>query len=464
MVTVRRGSGQVVIAGCGIAGMLAAAAVAPSAHRIILVERDRLPDEPVPRKGVPQGRHVHALLSTGARAIEELLPGTLAALERAGAQHIALPGDVLLYGPHGWMPRYPPRQYIIGCTRPLLEQVIRHQLLHTHPSIRILQQAEVTGLRGDTHRITGVRLRHRGNALQQSLPADLTIVATGRSGRTAHWLAELGLEPVPQTVVDSGLAYATRLVEAPPEKARAFPFVNIQAQPGTGRPGRAGFLLLLEQNQWIVTLSGTRGAEPPIDEEGFLRFAASLRHPLLSDLLQDTTPLTRITGFRNTANVRHRYDQLPRWPDRLLLTGDTVTCLNPIYAHGMSVAALSALALRDGLTTIRAHPHSDRRIQQTISRASRLPWRISTTSDIRYPNAQGPRPAPGMRLTYRLMDRFLASAATSPAVATAFVDAFALATPPIRLARPSVIYATLRGPRHPPLTTPPPPARAQGTT
>jgi hypothetical protein len=42
-----------------------------------VVERDVLPDDAANRRGVPQGRHLHALLARGSRALEELFPGLL---------------------------------------------------------------------------------------------------------------------------------------------------------------------------------------------------------------------------------------------------------------------------------------------------------------------------------------------------------------------------------------------------
>jgi hypothetical protein len=36
---------------------------------VTVVERDRLPDNSIPRRGVPQGRHLHSLLSRGSQAL-----------------------------------------------------------------------------------------------------------------------------------------------------------------------------------------------------------------------------------------------------------------------------------------------------------------------------------------------------------------------------------------------------------
>ncbi len=54
-------------------------------EQVTLVERDRLPDGAEQRRGVPQGRHLHGLLSTGSTALDHLLPGLLDQLVTAGA-------------------------------------------------------------------------------------------------------------------------------------------------------------------------------------------------------------------------------------------------------------------------------------------------------------------------------------------------------------------------------------------
>jgi len=49
-----------------MAGLLAARILSDHFEQVIMIERDTLTGEAKPRKGVPQGRHVHGLLTLGA--------------------------------------------------------------------------------------------------------------------------------------------------------------------------------------------------------------------------------------------------------------------------------------------------------------------------------------------------------------------------------------------------------------
>ncbi|WKK21932.1 hypothetical protein QZH56_24360 [Streptomyces olivoreticuli] len=205
----------------------------------------------------------------------------------------------------------------------------------------------------------------------------------------------------------------------------------------------------------MVTLSGTQGAHPPLDDEGFARFAGQLRHPLIADLLSHTTPATRLSGYRNTANRRYHYERLPAWPTGLLVTGDAVTTFNPLYGQGMTVAAQSALVIRDGLARGRVNAATCHRIQHALAHTADLPWAVCTTEDIRYPGALGPPPSPLTRLVTCTADRLRSAACTRPAAARAFFDAVTLSKPVWRLISPSALAALALGPHLPPLDEPP---------
>ena len=79
---------RAVVLGASMAGLAAARALAEFFETVTVVERDALSDGADHRRGVPQGRQIHALLLRGAQALEELFPGILEELVGAGAPSI----------------------------------------------------------------------------------------------------------------------------------------------------------------------------------------------------------------------------------------------------------------------------------------------------------------------------------------------------------------------------------------
>jgi 2-polyprenyl-6-methoxyphenol hydroxylase-like FAD-dependent oxidoreductase len=75
---------RAVVLGASMGGLLAARVLADFYRTVTVIDRDELPDDPVNRRGVPQGRHVHALLARGAQIIDGFFPGILDELVAAG--------------------------------------------------------------------------------------------------------------------------------------------------------------------------------------------------------------------------------------------------------------------------------------------------------------------------------------------------------------------------------------------
>jgi 2-polyprenyl-6-methoxyphenol hydroxylase-like FAD-dependent oxidoreductase len=443
-----------VVLGASAAGLFAAAALAETAD-VTVVERDTLPAAPEPRRGVPQSRHAHLIWSGGVRAFEDLLPGIVDEAVADGARLVHIMGDMVSRAPNEvWFRRFTATHHRnLVCSRPLLDARLTTRVL-SDDRISLLPQATALGLLGDASRVTGVRVRVDGE--ERSLSADLVVDATGRGSRAPRWLTALGLPPVTEREVNAGVAYATRLYRAPGSTADfPFPLVNVQANPAKA-PGQGGIILPIENGQWIVTLSGSRGGEPTGDPDAFVDFALGLGDPVIGELLKNAEPIGGVATTRSTANHRRYYEKMARWPDGFTVLGDAIAGYNPVYGHGLTVAAQCALAVRDVLrTTDITATGTARRLQRAVARPVAAAWDLAVGQDAFYPGATDTAPTPVERFLARYVDRCVETGASNPRAMAALLDVMSLEKPATRLFSPDMLLPMLFGPRKPLLQGPP---------
>lgn len=451
---------RAVVLGGSLAGLFAATALARHVDRVVLVERDRLPEEPQWRRGVPQARHAHNLMTGGHQAMSRLLPGIHEELVAAGAVPVRMPQDMLLLTAGGWMPRFAAPLEMLTCSRELIDAVVLRRIRQDR-RIEIHERTEVTGLvpAADGAGVRGVRVRTRepgcssGWSPLRELPADLVVDATGRTSRAAEWLPALGCPQPEEQVVDAGTTYATCVFEPPIGYRADWRCLLLQSTPDAPRQG---ILNIVEGGRWMVSLAALGGVRPPTDHEGFLEYARTLRSPLLYEVLRDARPVTAVHRSGRTENRRRFFEKLRRWPEGYLVLGDAVCALNPSYGQGMSVAALTAVALDEALAatgTVRGAAGGLRRV---VARVVEPAWQVATSADLAYPWT--PRDIDlRTRVAIRYLYRILAVCPGSEAASRVLLDMNQLVSPPTAVFRPKVIAAALRGPRRvpagPPLPT-----------
>jgi 2-polyprenyl-6-methoxyphenol hydroxylase-like FAD-dependent oxidoreductase len=436
---------RVLVVGGGIAGLLAARVLAEGHHEVQVLDRDDLAraDGHDPRRGVPQGRHIHALLPRGRQILEELFPGLTGQLVDAGAPSGDLLGDARLHlGGHRFA-RAEAGLQTVSVSRPFLEACIRARVAEL-PNVAFAPPTDVLGLvtTPDGHQVRGVRiLRRADDSAEELLDAGVVIDAMGRGSRTPRWLEQLGYDPPPEDRIAGDLGYATRHYRLDPEVLGG-DWGTLQA-PTPALP-RGGALARIEGDRWIVTLFGLLGDHPPRDPAGFMEFAGSLTFPDVHRAIRSGEPLDDPVAYRFPASVRRRYEQVRRFPDGLLPIGDAVCSLNPIYGQGMTVAALQALALREHVR--RDGAAASGRWFRRAARVVDAPWDMALGGDLAFPEVAGPRTAKVRALgTYTA--RLQAAAAEDPGLAVAFARVMALVDPPPALLRPSTAARVLFGRR-----------------
>ena len=430
---------RAVVIGASIAGLLAARALSDSYGQVTVIDRDELPETPTNRRGVPHGRHLHALAARGQQALEELLPGLTAELIADGAPAGDLSADARFYLSGHRLRQAPSGLTLLCASRPLLEHHIRARM-RTLPNLRFVDRCDVAGLltSHDGQRVTGVRmLRRADGSADELLDADLVVDASGRNSRTPAWLEALGYPAPQQEQVRIGLGYATRTYRLPAAALDGNVATLVAATP---QHPRTGAMQRLEDDRWMVTLAGIVGDHPPTDPDGFVEFARSLPFPDIWESIRDAEPLDDPVAFRFPASVRHRYERLRRFPAGLLVTGDALCSFNPIYGQGMSVAALEALALRRHLAS-GVEPRPGRWFGD-LARIVDVPWEMAAGGDLMFPDVQGRRTRK-IRLLGAYVTRLHAAAAHDANVAVAFLRVAGLVSPPQTLLRPGIARRVL---------------------
>ncbi len=447
-------SAHVIVIGSSIAGLLASRILTNHFDLVTIVERDFLPQVNAFRPGAPQSRQLHVLLQRGQDILEQLFPGFRDQLVAAGAHLIDLAGELAWLSPAGWGVRFPSDVTITSCGRTLLEWRIRQRIL-TIPQIDFLQGSEVTCLLSNENNtgVDGVSVasRHRSGLKtaysNQLSSADLVVDATGRGSKAPQWLDMMGYPTPLETSINPHLGYASRIYQLPADFQSDWRAMYLQPAPPT--TVRGGGLYPLEKNRWIVTLWGGDGDYPPTTEFGFLEFARSLPSPLLYKAISLATPLSPIYGYRATENRLRHYEQLDCWPEGFVLLGDAVCAFNPLYAQGMTVAALGALTLEQCLQEQRRHQPDGslvglaQRFQKQLAKVNAAPWRFAISTDYTYRSTVGGSPTWGMQLIQRYLAQIFLLSTKSVKIRKVLLDVLSFLQPPTALFHPRIIIRVI---------------------
>jgi flavin-dependent dehydrogenase len=379
--------GHAVVIGASIAGLAAAQVLTEHFAQVTIIDRDYLPENATYRRGVPQAHHAHTLLPQGQLALEGLFPGLVEELLDKGAVAVDASQEIAFYQGGQWhTPRARKNYVTLGLSRPLLETTIYGRVAE-HPQVRILEGYEALGLRVDEQgmRVTGVHIRDRNDPqlAESELEADVVVDASGRGSQAVQWLESLGYTPPEETTINAFTGYASRMYRPPEGFAADWKYMYIRPTPPEDT--RGGVIIPIEGDRWHVSLFGLEGDYPPTDGAEFLSWTRDMPAQELYEALKDAEPLTKPYGYRRTENRLRHYDRLPRYLEGFLVIGDAVYTLNPLYAMGITAAALSTQALAESLEA--QHGESTglaRAFQKRLRQAVDRPLKLVITEDQRW--------------------------------------------------------------------------------
>src|SRR6201999_3767447 len=218
---------------------------------------------------------------------------------------------------------------LVLSSRPFLEDRLR-QRVAALPNVKITDATEAVrlGHAQRDERITGVMVASAAVAGSPRLvEADLVVDATGRAGRSATWLSELGYPRPAETKVHVDVAYASRHYRMQPDATPADKVILVGPRPDSPR----GMSLVAQENGlWVLSLYGYgKEHHPPTEQAGFDAFAQRISPPDAWSALQEAEPTDGISGYKFPATVQRHYYKSRRLPDGLVVLGEGIGSSNP---------------------------------------------------------------------------------------------------------------------------------------
>lgn len=371
---------RALVLGGGITGLATAAAMSEHFESVVVLERGRYESRPTVRAQVAQGAHAHILLASGLLALQQLVPELPGWLDEMGIAECDLTHDIRLCFDGQWLPRTTSGIPFRPCSRPVVEHLLL-RAVQQRPNIEVRTGWGGRGLLGDG-RVEGVEARDPEGQLEQ-LDADLTILAMGRGGQAVDWVETLTGESVPVDVVDPGLTYTSCTFEPGPDLDDAWNLaVDVSRFP---EQSSTAVIVKSAPNEWLASWAEYGRVSPPKTIEDFRACFASVSSGFLAEQLRRCRPTSALHSFPNTANRRRRFGAVKRWPEGLVVVGDSVCSLNPRYGQGMTVGLLGVQLL---LETLEAHWSRYGRLDgfaglftRAMDKRVTVPWGVALMED-----------------------------------------------------------------------------------
>jgi 2-polyprenyl-6-methoxyphenol hydroxylase-like FAD-dependent oxidoreductase len=376
---------KLLVLGGGVAGLATALAASRGGHDVMLLERDTdaATDDASEgferwhRTGVAQFRQPHNFLGLGRRLLRDRAPQLYQALLAGGAVEVEQfrflagatpqPGDQDLA--------------TICCRRPVFEAALR-RTVEAEPKVDLRAGCRVTGLVLSAGRPAHVEGAVLGGG--ERVAADLVVDASGRSGRTAAWLADAGLGPVAERSSGCGLIYYSRYFQRR-DGVPDPPYASVLGGP-RGDLGYLAYAIFYGDNRTFAVII----MAPPWDRD----FRA-LRHPQahlrVARLLPGVAawidpdaavPVTPVLPFGQVTNTLRQFvtGTGPVAPG-LQPIGDALCHTNPSFAFGASMALYQGFTLADLLAVAADHHDLARRFDAAVGEDIRLRYRAVAAED-----------------------------------------------------------------------------------
>jgi 2-polyprenyl-6-methoxyphenol hydroxylase-like FAD-dependent oxidoreductase len=431
---------EAVVVGAGAGGLFTARVLSDWFEHVTVLERDTAGDTSEPRPGVPQGKHLHALLSGGQRVLGALFPGFDDELDRVGASRIRVGLDLRVERP-GFDP-FPQADlgfHTSGITRPALERIVRRRVAAL-PNVAIEEGCRVTDVTVDpsSGRARGVRFSRDGRSAARE--ADLTIDASGTGDLTMAGITAAGTPAPEETTIGVDVGYASALFAIPDDAPTDFK--GTLHFPDAPKTSRGALMIPVEGQRWILAVGGRGAEQPPGDEQGMRAFATTLRTRTVARAIANAKLVSNVERYLFRESRLRHFDRLQSFPAGLLPIADAICRFNPIFGQGISVAAQEAQALGELLASGQSLEGVWRPFFARTTAIIDTPWQLAAIPDFIYAETRGTRP-PELEIALRFGQALTRAAAKHVHVYKLMAEVQHLVRPRTDLQSPEVLPLVL---------------------
>ncbi|WP_214779231.1 hypothetical protein [Bacillus sp. ISL-45] len=168
---------------------------------------------------------------------------------------------------------------------------------------------------------------------------------------------------------------------------------SLLAYPNPPVTDCGGMISPVEGNRSLVTLIGYGSKEIPKDIDSFKEYAEKLEQPELYEAITNAVPLSgKVKVYRFPALRRYHFEKMKDSPSGLLVIGYAFCRIDPVFAQGMSLAAMEAKALRGLLMKGLNKKQLANTYHKNVSKIIEIPWLIAISEDFRFQTTTGRKP------------------------------------------------------------------------
>eukprot|EP01112_Ceratiomyxa_fruticulosa_P023947 TRINITY_DN941_c1_g1_i2.p1 TRINITY_DN941_c1_g1~~TRINITY_DN941_c1_g1_i2.p1 ORF type:complete len:518 (-),score=91.80 TRINITY_DN941_c1_g1_i2:161-1639(-) len=435
-----------VVIGSSFSGIATARVLSDYYEKVIIFERDALDAKSViPRRGVPQGGHIHVLLIKGLSILKEWFPNLSSELLSHGAKPVDFFGDQVLYFEDQYLGRWHMNGKFMSyaCRRPLLEAIGRNELLKTRKNVELKSQCTVCSLVEKDGKITGVEYYSgldNESVLSQS--ADLVIDCSGAKSQTPKFLEKLGYQPPRTEQVSSYLQYVTcffKNLDTKLPNGNSFKIHTVAAKAPSAT--RSCWVFPTETGDYQVMLGSMNKDYIQPDITSFMGFVKSLPTPLLRNALENATPITEPYEYRYKGSIRQMYMEC-KLPSRFIVVGDAFSSFTPIWGQGITLAVLEAKEIENLLKLNCSPDLMSQQFYKNVTTLAQGAWDLATQGDLKWPKTEGKKSAIGTLLNNYFTITFKLGA-NDPFLFEVAASVMHMMKSPLELFRPYVLFSVI---------------------